>query len=63
MSSIGDLLALGRRPQASEMDIALTFIRNGIAAYSSAEKQAPRTLALADFCQTLMALNEFIYVD
>ncbi len=57
------LLALGRRPQASEMDIALTFIRNGIAAYSSAEKQAPRTLALADFCQTLMALNEFIYVD
>jgi len=57
------VLALGRRPQEREADIALTFIRNGIAAYSGAEKQAPRTLALTDFCQTLLALNEFIYVD
>jgi mono/diheme cytochrome c family protein len=54
-------LALGRPPRRDEVKAAATFIRNGVAAYAG--KPNPRTLALADFCQTLLALNEFIYVD
>jgi hypothetical protein len=56
-------LALSRAPRRDETKAAATFIRNGVTAYGSAGKSNPRTLALADFCQTLLALNEFIYVD
>ena len=56
-------LALSRPPRRDETKVAATFIRNGVTAYAEAGKFNPRPLALADFCQTLLALNEFIYVD
>ena len=31
--------------------------------YQAAGKAAARELALADFCQVLMCLNEFVYVE
>jgi mono/diheme cytochrome c family protein len=54
-------LALGRAPRDSETQDAATFIASGLAAYEG--KPDARTLALADFCQTVLALNEFIYVN
>ena len=56
-------LALGRAPRAAETQDAVSFIASGAAAYTAEGKPAPRTLALADFCQTVLALNEFIYVN
>ena len=47
-------LALARPPRAEETTAALTFLSSG---------KATPTQALADLCQTLLALNEFIYVD
>ena len=47
------LLALGRRPSAAERDRMLAFIA----------RQPAKDQALADFCQVLLCLNEFIYVD
>jgi hypothetical protein len=54
------LLALGRRPTPGERDRMLGFI-----ARLTSESQASRTpdQALADFCQVLLCLNEFIYID
>ena len=56
-------LALGRAPRAAETQDAVSFIASGAAAYTTEGKPAPRTLALADFCQAVLALNEFIYVN
>lgn len=58
---------LAREPAADELHAAQTFIT----AQSTARRQrdaklsveAARQLALSDFCQMLLALNEFIYID
>ena len=42
-------LALAREPSAKERDHALTFLRSG-------------EHALVDFCQTMLNLNEFVYI-
>ena len=46
-------LALAREPRADELKAATNFIRHGLV--------AGRERALTDFCQTLLALNEFAY--
>jgi hypothetical protein len=46
-------LALGREPSAIEKTEALTFLKSG----------ATRDASLADFCQVLFCLNEFLYLD
>jgi mono/diheme cytochrome c family protein len=46
-------LALSRPPRADELRAATNFIRHGLA--------AGRAQAFTDFCQTLLALNEFAY--
>lgn len=46
-------LALSRPPRDAELKAATNFIRHGLA--------AGREQALTDFCQTLLALNEFAY--
>src|SRR4029453_993039 len=56
-------LAIGRGPREAEFRAAVEFIAQGATRYESAGKQAPQTLALADFCQTVLALNEFVYVN
>jgi hypothetical protein len=60
-------LALGRVPTPRELASGATFIRDQIQrrsgrnpGLSEAESQA---LALADLCQAIFSLNEFIYVD
>ena len=52
--------ALAREPSAEELTDAVAFVEEQMTTYSSADR---RERALADFCQVLMCLNEFVYVD
>ena len=51
---------LGRPPSLQESDLAVGFIEQQQQLYSS--ESAMRT-ALADFCQALLSMNDFIYVE
>ena len=46
-----------------ELSAALEFLAQGAARYASAGKPSPQRMALADFCQAVLALNEFVYVN
>src|SRR5688500_11377493 len=59
----GYLTALAREPHEQELADSSTFIFQQAASYQAAGKADARLLATADFCQTLMCLNEFVYVD
>ncbi len=59
----GYLLALGRPPTAEEATESAAFVRGQMESYQKAGKSDGRELALADFCQVLMCLNEFVYVE
>jgi mono/diheme cytochrome c family protein len=52
--------ALAREPSASELREALAFLEQQQATYPADRR---REAALADFCQVLMCLNEFVYVE
>jgi hypothetical protein len=60
-------LALAREPSAGELKSSTGFIqaqfRQRATRDSSKPEREARHLALTDFCQSLFALNEFIYVD
>ncbi len=53
-------IALARNPSAEELKDALEFLNEQMATYAGDDR---RERALADFCQVLLCLNEFIYVD
>ena len=59
----GYLTALGRPPSDAELVDAIEFLKQQSAAYAADGKPDARMLALADFCQVLMGLNEFVYVE
>jgi len=63
----GYLVALGREPSDSETADALAFLARQQASYageaSAANDAEGREAALTDFCQILLCLNEFIYVE
>jgi hypothetical protein len=59
----GYAIALGRAPRDQELADSVQFIREQAESYKADGKADGRALALADFCQVLMELNEFIYVD
>jgi hypothetical protein len=56
-------LALGRGPTPEESSAARKFLARQEQSYRSGGGGDPGGLALADFCQALFCLNEFIYVD
>ena len=57
-------IALGREPHSGELESSASFIQQQIAERSSRKSDiAAGRIALADFCQAIFALNEFIYVD
>lgn len=58
----GYLTALGRGPSDEELEDAVAFIGVQYADYSARSHQ-PLALSLADFCQVLMSLNEFVYIE
>jgi hypothetical protein len=59
----GYQIALSRSPTPQEKAEALAFLTQQSASYPANGPQSARDLALADFCQVLMSLNEFVYVD
>jgi hypothetical protein len=60
-------LALAREPSTDELKSSAAFIEAQFSARaqrgSDEERKGAPHLALADFCQALFAMNEFIYVD
>jgi hypothetical protein len=54
-------LALSRDATPDELADGLAFVRGQEASYAG--KADAHELALADFCQVVMCLNEFMYVD
>ena len=56
-------IALNRPPTGDEFRGALTFLESETASYVRDGHATPRTMALADLCQVIFALNEFAYVD
>ena len=54
---------LARAPLESESSEAEAFIRQQTESYAAMRPSESRELALADFCQVLMCLNEFAYID
>jgi mono/diheme cytochrome c family protein len=59
----GYTTALGRAPTAKELAASVAFVGEQLASYQADGKKDARHLALTDFCQVLMDLNEFIYVE
>ena len=55
--------ALGRPPGEDESATAAEFLRTQTASYQAGGKADAPELALTDFCQSLVSLNEFVYVD
>jgi hypothetical protein len=60
---VGYRLALGRLPADDELADTMTFLREQTEGYRSGGKPNALELALADFCQALMSLNEFVFID
>jgi hypothetical protein len=60
---LGYQSALGRPPDAEELSESIAFLQRAAGYYQSAGKSDASELALADFCQVLFGLNEFIYID
>ncbi len=60
-------LALGREPSAAELETGTAFISARLQQRSMRDSGKPKTdrqnLALADLCQAIFAMNEFVYVD
>jgi len=56
-------IALGREATKSEMADSLAFIEAQAKSYVADKQENPEQMAVADFCQTLLALNEFVYVE
>src|SRR5690606_493628 len=56
-------LAFGRQPTEQELQTAGAFLEGQTQTYTEAKKENPVELALIDFCQTLMSMNEFVYVN
>jgi hypothetical protein len=59
----GYLAVLARPPDAEELAESAAFVAQAAQAYTAAGKADAGELALADFCQVLFGLNEFIYID
>ena len=59
----GYLRSIGREPDADELKETTAFLAEQIKLYEADKKPNPKELALADFCQVLFGLNEFVYVE
>jgi hypothetical protein len=59
----GYVSAFGREPLAREQELAAEFIARQQSMHEQAGREDAGRLALTDFCQTMMCLNEFVYVE
>lgn len=56
-------IGLSRAPTDIELDAAIRFVRSQVRKRKPESGKEADRLALADFCQALFGLNEFIYID
>jgi hypothetical protein len=56
-------LAFGRQPNVKELELAGQFLTKQAAAHTAAGRNDGSRLARVDFCQALMGMNEFVYVE
>jgi hypothetical protein len=56
-------IAVGREPTQDEISDALAFVDSQRMSYVEVKNTEAKALALADFCQVLFGLNEFVYVE
>jgi len=61
--NLGYEIALARPADDVERRDSAEFIRAATETYQAAGVEQPERQALADFCQVLFGLNEFIYID
>lgn len=59
----GYLLTLGRPPTQQELTDSSVFLQTQIASYTTAGQSDAIGLALTDFSQVLLSLNEFLYIE
>ncbi len=55
--------ALSRQPNAAEEVLAVEFLNQQTVVRREIDEADAELLALADLCQTLMSMNEFVYID
>ncbi len=55
--------AVSREPTDEEAKLFTAFLAEQTALYREGRQTQPERLALTDFCQTLMSMNEFVYLD
>jgi hypothetical protein len=60
---LGYQTALARDPTTEEAALALVFLKSQEEIYRQRQDDEPRNAALTDFCQALMSMNEFIYIE
>jgi hypothetical protein len=56
-------IAFGRNPMEHEIEIGKQFISGQAMMYQSQGNRDAQTIAVIDFCQAVMSMNELIYVD
>jgi Protein of unknown function (DUF1553)/Protein of unknown function (DUF1549)/Planctomycete cytochrome C len=56
-------LAFGRGPTPTELQLADEFLNRQTSVLEKGGDENAADTALVDFCQTLMSMNEFVYVD
>ncbi len=61
--ALGYRIALARSPSPEELADALAFVKQQRISHRNSGHANEHELALADFCQVLFCLNEFVYVD
>jgi hypothetical protein len=59
----GYRLTLSREPTAEELKEGNEFVKSQMATYQKASKPNSQVLALTDFAQVLLCLNEFVFVE
>jgi hypothetical protein len=59
----GYLATIARQPDETEVAAAVAFLAAQEKRYADEQKPNSKGLALADFCQVLFSLNEFVYVE
>jgi hypothetical protein len=59
----GYVQAIAREPDAEELRDSVAFLSEQQKLYAAENKPNAAELALADLCQVLFGLNEFVYVE
>ena len=57
------MMTLSRPPTEQELQTNIAFFEQQVATYVAEKKSGSRELAMADLCQVMMSLNEFVYIE